>query len=67
MLVNNNPHLKKRLVNSCHEDITDTVIDKWVSRAASPSHTSMCHLDIMDNNVLVQYQLETKDKLLSLG
>ena len=59
---------KKRLVNGCHEEIPGEIIDIKVSMAASPSHTSRCHLYIiMDSNFLVRYQLETKDEILSLG
>ena len=58
-------------MNGCHEEIPGEIIDTKVSAAASPSRTSTCHLYIiyiiMDSNVLVRYQLETKDKILSLG
>ena len=53
-------------MNGCHEAIPGEIIDIKVSMVASPSHTSPCHLYIiMNSNVLVRYQLETKDKILS--
>ena len=60
------PVWKKKAGDGCHEEIIETVINTWVSMAARPSHTYMRHLDIVDNNVLMWYQLETKDKIVSL-